>query len=90
MLTWILSKEVCEQGGVGPREHILQTHAVRGLPSEASPDVLVQVKGVGISLAICHQQQHPQEAYINCTHIKSIAPIRFISNKAITKCGLCQ
>lgn len=63
-LTWVFPKQVAQQGGVGPVEHILNAHAVRDVFAEALSDVLGQKESVGVPLTICHQKQHPHKARI--------------------------
>lgn len=63
-LTWVLPKQVAQQGRVCPVEHILNAHGVRNVFAEALSDVLGQKESVGVPLTICHQKQHPHKAHI--------------------------
>lgn len=63
-LTWVLPKQIAQQGRVCPVEHILNAHAVRDVFAEALSYVLGQKESVGVPLPICHQEQHPHKACV--------------------------
>lgn len=70
--TWVLSKKVLQQSRAGPGEHVSKAHAVWNVLAEALSDVLLKEISIGVSLAVCHQQQHPHKTNVDCNkHIRA-------------------
>lgn len=64
--TWLSSENAIYERGVRPGKHIFVVHAVSNTVPEALLNMLSEVVSIWISLTVSHQEQHPEEADINC------------------------